>query len=168
MPEEIGPLQDLTSPLLRLADGRLALSVETNKTYEDRSKWLQRVVFFHSTDGGPHVERTGHGRLRSNRPYFTNWDQRAAVALDGRIAAFVWTYDNDSCRYLDIHRRVSRDGGFTWSPAKPLGFSDQPSRPAILPDGRVVLAWVDRFGSRSIRARLATDVEAPFDPPVRS
>ena len=34
---------------------------------------------------------------------------------------------------------------------------------AILPDGRVVLAWVDRFGSRSIRARLAPGIDAPFD-----
>jgi hypothetical protein len=162
MPEEIGP-PSLTSPLLPLADGRLALSVETNKTYEDRSKWLQRVVFFHSNDGGlKWVGPVTAGADPTGRIF--NWDQRAAVAPDGRIPAFVWTYDNESCRYLDIHRRISRDGGFTWSPAEPLGFADQPSRPAILPDGRVVLAWVDRFGSRSIRARLAADVEASFDP----
>jgi BNR repeat-like domain len=161
MPEEIGP-PSLTSPLLRIADGRLALSVENNKTYEDRSKWLQRVVLFHSADGG----LTWSGPVTAGADptgRIFNWDQRVAVAPDGRIVAFVWTYDSESCRYLDIHRRVSRDGGFTWSSAEPLGFADQPSRPAILPDGRVVLAWVDRFGSRSIRARLAADVEAPFD-----
>ena len=39
----------------------------------------------------------------------------------------------------------------------------RPRPPAILPDGRAVLAWVDRFGSRSIRARLATAADAPFD-----
>ncbi len=43
-----------------------------------------------------------------------------------------------------------------------LGFADQPSHPAILPDGRVVVAWVDRFQSRSIRARLSASSDAPF------
>jgi hypothetical protein len=28
----------------------------------------------------------------------------------------------------------------------------------------MVLAWVDRFGTHSIRARLATDIAAPFTP----
>src|SRR5262249_26109924 len=92
-----------------------------------------------------------------------NWDQRAAVAPDGRLAAFTWTYDSTTCRYLNVHRRISRDSALSWSPAEDLGFSDQPSHPAILPDGRTVLAWVDRFGSRWIRARLASDVAGPFE-----
>ena len=33
----------------------------------------------------------------------------------------------------------------------------------MLPDGRVVLAWVDRFGTASIRARQADAVDAPFE-----
>jgi len=56
----------------------------------------------------------------------------------------------------------SKDGGKTWSDPVDLGFGDQPSRPAILPDGRVVLAWVDRFGTQTIRARLAANTDAPF------
>lgn len=40
----------------------------------------------------------------------------------------------------------------------------QPSHPAMLTDGRVVLAWVDRFQTVSIRARLAPAIDAPFDP----
>ena len=44
------------------------------------------------------------------------------------------------------------------------GFADQPGHPAVLPDGRVVLAWVDRFGTASIRARQADAVDAPFEP----
>ncbi|MGJ8529852.1 hypothetical protein [Maritalea sp.] len=31
-------------------------------------------------------------------------------------------------------------------------------------DGRVVLAWVDRFGSQSIRARMALTIDAAFQP----
>ena len=34
----------------------------------------------------------------------------------------------------------------------------------MLPDGRIVLAWVDRFGSGSIRARVAARAAADFDP----
>ena len=45
-----------------------------------------------------------------------------------------------------------------------IGVADQAARPAILADGRVVLAWVDRFGSQSIRARAAASIDAPFEP----
>lgn len=35
--------------------------------------------------------------------------------------------------------------------------------PAILQDGRVVLAWVDRYRTGSIRARFSASLEAPFE-----
>jgi hypothetical protein len=34
----------------------------------------------------------------------------------------------------------------------------------VLSDGRVVLPWVDRFGTRTIRARLAPAIDADFAP----
>lgn len=162
MPDEIGPAS-LTSPLLKLADGRLAMSIETNKPYLDRSKWQQRAVYFHSADEGRTwsapvtVAEDPSGRI-------FNWDLRAAVAPDGRIASFAWTYDSQTSTYLDIHRRISADGGMSWTPPEPIGVSDQAARPAIRPDGSMVLAWVDRFGSKSIRARHAPAIDAPFDP----
>ena len=162
MPEEIGP-PSLTNPILLLNDGTLALSIESNKTYLDASKWYQRVVLFHSTDQGqtwgpPAVA----GFDPTGRIY--NWDQRLGVAPDGRIAAFLWTYNSEALKYLNIHRRVSTDGGKSWSKAEDMGFTDQPSRPAMLPDGRVVLPWVDRFKTATIRARLASALDAAFDP----
>jgi hypothetical protein len=162
MPEEIGP-PSLTSPLLRLADGRLAMSIETNKPYRDRSKWMQRAVFFFSEDDGqtwsaPHaVAEDPTGRI-------FNWDLRCATAPDGRIASFAWTYDSVTAAYRDIHRRVSADGGAFWTAPEALGFADQAGRPAIRPDGSIVLPWVDRFGSRTIKARMAPALDAPFDP----
>ena len=48
--------------------------------------------------------------------------------------------------------RVDRTG-----PPTDLGFADQPGHPAMLADGSVVMAWVDRFGTRSIRARRVRD-----------
>jgi hypothetical protein len=161
LPDEIGPAS-LTSPVLKLADGRLAISVETNKHYYDDSKWLQKVVLFHSGDGGQTWEPPiVAGQDPSGRIF--NWDQRLGLAPDGRIGAFVWTYDSQTNAYLNVHRRVSADGGTSWTPAEDLGFADQAGRPAVLPDGRVVLPWVDRFGTRSIRARIAQAIDAPFD-----
>jgi hypothetical protein len=161
LPEEIGPAS-LTSPILRLTDGRLAMSIENNKPYLDRSKWQQRAVFFHSSDEGltwsapTTVAEDPTGRI-------FNWDLRCAVAPDGRIGTFAWTYDSTTASYLDIHRRISRDGGVTWTAPEDIGVADQAARPAVLSGGSTVLAWVDRFGTRSIRARWASDIAAPFD-----
>jgi hypothetical protein len=157
---DIGP-PSLTSPILALADGRLAISVETNKPYYDRSVWRQRVVYLYSDDRGltwnPPVTVCEDPEAR-----IFHWDQRAAVAPDGRVVTFSWVYDRQEKSYRNILQHTSRDGGRTWSDPVDLGFADQPSRPAILPDGRVVLAWVDRFGTQTIRARLAANVDAPF------
>ena len=161
MPAEMGGPPNLSNPVLQLSDGTLAMSVETNKHYHDASKWYQRVTLFHSDDRGLTWRGpTMAGYDPTGRIF--NWDQRAAVAPDGRIVAFLWTYDSESRSFLHIHRRLSSDSGKTWSPADDLGFADQPSYPAILADGRVVLAWVDRFKTQSIRARLAPRIDAAF------
>lgn len=162
MPAWVGPAS-LTSPVVRLADGTLALSVETNKHYHDAGPWMQRVVLFHSADGGrgwgpPYTA----GADPSGRIF--HWDQRLGLAPDGRLGAFIWTYDSVAKVYLNVHRKVSADGGRSWGDAEDLGFADQAGRPAVLPDGRVVLPWVDRFGTRSIRVRVAANIAAPFDP----
>jgi hypothetical protein len=162
LPEEIGPAS-LTSPILKLPDGRLVLSVETNKQYHDSSQWYQRVVLVHSSDGG---QSWGAPITAGQDPTgrIFNWDQRLGLAPDGRIGAFIWTYDSTTRAYRNVHRRISADGGQTWTEAADLGFADQAGRPAVLPDGRVVLPWVDRFGTRSIRVRLAPAIDAAFDP----
>jgi len=162
MPSEIGPAS-LTSPLLNLADGTLAMSIETNKHYLDDSPWMQKVVFFLSHDQG---QTWGEPISAGEDPtgHIFNWDLRCGVAADGRVATFAWTYDTRTARYLNIHRRISSDHGKSWSAPVDLGFADQAARPAMIPDGRVLLAYVDRFGSHAIRARLASAVDAPFDP----
>lgn len=162
LPDDIGP-PSLTNPIIKLTSGSLAMSIETNKTYTDRSKWYQKVVFFLSLDAGKTWGKpvtTGYdptGRI-------FNWDQRVGVAHDGTIAAFLWTYDSETKTYLNSHRRLSSDEGKSWSEAEDLGFTDQPGHPAVLDDGRVVLCWVDRFYSHSIRARLASSIGGTFDP----
>ena len=162
MPDDVGP-PSLTNAILRLADGRLVLSVESNKPYMDASPWFQRVVHLRSDDDGQTwsppetVCADPTGRI-------ANWDQRGAIAPDGRFVTFTWTYDFEAVAYRNINRRISSDGGATFGPAEDIGVADQPGHPAILPDGRLVLAWVDRFGSGTIRARSAAAIDAPLDP----
>ncbi len=162
LPEEIGPAS-LTTPIMKLPNGTLAMSIETNKDYEDRSKWFQKVVLFHSRDKGKTwgppvtVGQDPAGRI-------FNWDQRAAVTPDGRIVALVWTFDTQTNTYLNVHRRISSDGGHKWSAVDDLGFTDQAGHPAIFPDGRVIVPYVDRFNTHSIRARWAEDVAASLAP----
>ncbi len=157
---DVGP-PSLTNPVVRLGDGRLMVSIETNKSYFDRSKWFQRVVHCYSGDEGAMWTAPVTVCQDPTGAVF-HWDQRVAVDARGVIAAFSWTYDKDANRYLPIRRHVSRDHGATWT-TDTLGFSDQPSRPAVFPDGRAVLAWVDRYGSMSIRARMAAGLEGVFD-----
>lgn len=161
-PRELGP-PSLTSPVLRLPSGRLAVSIETNKNYEDGSEWFQRVVYAYSEDRGQ-TWGTPVTVCQDPTARIFHWDQRAAVCPDGRLVTFTWTYDRLTARYLNVQRRLSSDEGITWTIPEDLGFADQPSRPAILPDGRLVVAWVDRFQSRSIRARLAVRNDALFLP----
>jgi hypothetical protein len=162
LPEDVGP-PSLTSPILRLPSGRLAVSIETNKCYLDTSPWLQRVVYAYSEDSG---QTWGSPVTVCQDPTarIFHWDQRAGVCPNGQLMTFTWTYDRETNGYLNVQRRLSKDEGSTWSAPDDLGFADQPSHPAILPDGRVVIAWVDRFRSRSIRARLSGGVDGPFLP----
>ncbi len=162
VPSEIGP-PSLTNPVIRFPSGRLAISIETNKNYNDSAKWIQRVVYFYSADDGK-TWSAPVTTCQDRAARIFNWDQRAAVCPDGRLVTFTWTYDCKTTRYLNIQRRISSDEGATWLEPEDLGFADQASHPAILPDGSVVLAWVDRFQTRSIRARLAAAVDAPFLP----
>jgi hypothetical protein len=162
LPEELGP-PSLTNPLIQLPDGTLVMNIETNKQYYDSSKWYQRVVCLHSSDLGKTWGDPMDAGFDPSGEIF-NWDQRVGMTTDGTLATFTWTYNTSTQQYLNIHRRISDDGGRTWSEAEDIGVTDQAAHPAILPDGHTVLAWVDRFQSQSIRARLAPHIDAEFDP----
>lgn len=162
LPADIGP-PSLTNPLVKLKDGGLLLSVETNKHYDDESQWYQRAVTLRSYDDGQSWDGpTDAGYDRSGRVF--HWDQRVGVTADGHLVSFAWVYDTEAGTYCNIRRRLSADSGRTWSAAQDIGIADQAGHPAMLSDGRIVLAWVDRFGSGSIRARAAAHAGADFDP----
>ena len=50
-PPEIGP-PSLTNRILQLRDGRLVMSLESNKHYDDSSPWFQWVTYLYSADSG--------------------------------------------------------------------------------------------------------------------
>ncbi|WDR02600.1 sialidase family protein [Devosia algicola] len=160
LPDELGP-PSLTNPLMIMPDGTWLLSIETNKTYLDAGPWMQKAVFVRSKDQGNNWSAPFDVAVDPTGNIF-NWDLRCAVAADGQIASFAWTYDKPANHYLNIHRRVTTDGGRSWSAPQDLGFTDQAGRPAVLLDGRVLLPWVDRFDRASIQMRVAENINAPF------
>ena len=121
-------------------------------------------MFLRSADGGrtwsePRtVAQDPSGRL-------FNWDMRCGVRPDGRIDTFAWTYDREAGAYLDIHHRIAAADASDVTPARPLGFADQPGRPATLADGRLVLPYVDRFDTGRILARMAPRTDGEFGEP---
>ena len=161
LPNEIGP-PSLTNPIMKLPNGKLIMSIENNKHYYDQSKWYQKNVFICSIDNGktwskPYLaagDKTGR---------IFNWDLRCGVNDSGIITSFAWTYDSVKKNFLNIHQRISNDEGNTWSQPKDLNISDQPSHPAILKNGKVVLAYVDRFKDQSIKVRASDNLNASFD-----
>ncbi len=162
LPADIGP-PSLTNPIIKLPDGALLLSIESNKHYHDESKWYQRAVTLRSYDGGTSWDAPSDAGYDPTGRIF-HWDQRLGLTIDGRLVSFAWVYDTEAETYRNIRRRLSADAGCAWSAAQDIGIADQAGHPAMLPDGRIVLAWVDRFGSGSIRARVAARAAANFDP----
>ena len=146
----------ITGPVLRLSEDRWGCQFELNKHYYDRSVWRQRSVMMFSEDGGKtwpeHVYVSGDP---GNRIFY--WDQRPGVLADGRILDVFWTYDTAEAVYLNTHACESRDQGRTWSAMWDTGVPGQPAAPVSLPDGSVVMAYVDRTAAPIIKARVSCD-----------
>ena len=136
MPADVGP-PSLTNGLIRFPSGRLVLSVETNKEYLDDSPWFQRVVHLWSDDDGATwsdpitVVSDPTGRI-------ANWDQRGAVAPDGRLVSYSWTYDFQAVAYREIRRRISADEGRNYGDPTELDIADHAKRQVRFFDGRIV------------------------------
>jgi hypothetical protein len=146
----------ITGPVLVLGDGRLACQFEVNKPYDDTQPWRHAAAWKVSSDDGrtwPHYVNVAHdpgGRLMY-------WD--AHYAFDGRggaLAAF-WTYDRQQQRDRNIHLSESHDGGQTWTIPRDCGLAGQVGHPILLDGERLLLIYVDRFHTRSIRAAISHD-----------
>ena len=146
----------VTGPALVLPHGEWVCQFELNKHYEDREPWRHSSVLMFSRDEG----KTWPDHVAvSNDPdnRFFYWDQRPGLLADGRLLDLFWTYDSRKADYLNIHARMSEDHGRTWSPLWDTGVPGQPAAPVQLPDGKVVMVYVDRTEAPTIKARVSRD-----------
>lgn len=146
----------LTGPILSLKNGELACQIELNKHYDDDSPWHHSSVLLFSKDEG----RTWGDSSRvtadpENRIFY--WDQRPSVLADGSLLDLFWTFDRVAAEYLPIHFSVSRDNGRNWTHPASTEVPGQPAQPVQLPDGRVVMVYVDRTARPVLKARLSSD-----------
>jgi len=151
-----------TGPILRGAPGVLAAFYETNKDFDDPSPWHhQALVKFSYDEGQTWPEHAVTAADATGSKYY--WDQRPAVLRENVLLTLLWTYDRTVGKDVPIHWIRSDDGGRTWGEPASTGIAGQVAYPAALADGRVLMAYVDRFGKRTIRARLSDDEGASWD-----
>ena len=145
-----------TGPLLPLRNGQWALQFETNKTYYDTSTWKHAsVLMFSADEGRTWPEFTAVAADPEGRVFY--WDQRPAALADGSLMDMFWTFDRQDAVYLNIHGRESCDDGRTWSELWDTGLPGQPGPPALLPDGRLAMPYVDRSDVPLIKIRSSRD-----------
>ena len=145
-----------TGPMLLLPNGDWALHFETNKHYYDTSPWRCSSVFMYSRDQGKTWPEYVKAAEDPDARFFY-WDQRPGVLPDGRILDLFWTFDRREAVYLNIHAAESKDNGRTWSVPWDIGLPGQPAEPVGLPDGRIVLAYMDREETPVLKARTSSD-----------
>jgi len=146
----------ITGPILLLPNGDWALQFETNKTYHDTSVWRHQSVLMYSSDGGQTWPQFSEVAADPEARVFY-WDQRPRVLADGSLLDLFWTFDRQRSLYLNIHARVSKDCGRTWSDLWDTGVPGQPAPPASLPDGRIVMPYVDRQQTPTVKLRTSSD-----------
>jgi hypothetical protein len=146
----------ITGAPLILPDGRWAVPFEVNKHYNDRAPWQHASCVTFSSDDGATWSDVVDVHADPDRAVFC-WDQRLALLPGGDVLALFWTFDRRANAYLNIHARRSTDAGRTWGPLTDTGVPGQPARPVGLPDGRVVMVYVDRTAEPQIKSRCSRD-----------
>ena len=145
-----------TGAILVLPDGQWAAPFEVNKHYDDPNPWQHASCLTLSRDQGATWSEVIVVHSDPTRRMFC-WDQRIAVLTDGTLLGLFWTFDRQANAYLSIHSRGSNDSGRSWGPLTDAGVPGQPARPVGLPDGRVVMVYVDRTAEPQIKARCSRD-----------
>lgn len=146
----------LTGPILLCKNGDWALQFELNKDYYEESEWHHKSVLMLSSDEGQTWPKYSLASSDSeNRVFY--WDQRPNVLQDGTLLDLFWTYDNGAAKYLNIHARASKDNGRTWGEIWDTDVPGQPAPPVEMADGKLLMVYVDRESTPSIKARVCVD-----------
>ena len=105
----------------------------------------------------PEVMQNGDpAAIKIDGPLGKRIDARPSI-VNGDILDFFWTFDNGKSVYLNIHARKTADRGITGADMWDTGIPGQPAPPALLPDGRIVMVYVDRTGVPIIKLRVSND-----------
>ncbi len=144
----------LTGPVMRMPDGRLALSFETNKHYDDPTPVKHHAALIFSEDEGATWKEP---TVVATSPEYYFWDQRHAILPDGSSLALFWTYSIQKERDVEIHRAFSRDSGRTWDTPTGIGIEGQVAYPVSLGGDDVLMLYVHRHQPPSLRALLSRD-----------
>ena len=151
----------ITGPVLQLADGELACQFEVNKNYDDPRPWRHAAAWKISHDGGQTwPEWVEVANDPADRLMY--WDAHYALGSDGFCLAAFWTYNHAEGCDSPIHLSTSHDFGRHWSAPRNAQIIGQIAHPVLLPDGRLVLIYIERFATRSIRALLSDDLGKSF------
>lgn len=145
-----------TGPIVALPDGRIMCQFELNKGAHQQGDWVHKPVIKVSADDGrswgPAVT-PAHDP--GNRIYY--WDQRPTALRDGTLINAYWVYDRQASSYMNTRVNFSHDSGQTWTQPIDIGFEAQPSPVVELPDGRLVMVYMDRTQAVAVRARISED-----------
>jgi hypothetical protein len=151
----------ITGPVLQLADGDLACQFEVNKDYDDPRPWRHAAVWKISRDGGitwPDCVEVAHDP--ADRLMY--WDAHYALGSGGFCVGAFWTFDRIASRDATIHLSFSNDDGRHWSTPHDAKIVGQIAHPILLVDGQLMLIYIERFATRSIRALLSDDMGRSF------
>jgi len=147
----------ITGPALYIEPDCLALQFELNKPYYETSPWQHASILLFSRDKGKTwTQPVIVAKDPENKIFY--WDQRASVLQDGSIFDTFWTYDNETCSYLNIHARYSADAGKTWSEIWDTGVWGQPGHVISLPDGKIAMPFIQRDRYPVIKIRVSDDM----------
>jgi len=151
----------ITGPVLQLANGDLACQFEVNKDYDDPRPWRHAAAWKISRDSGqtwPDCIEVAHDP--ADRLMY--WDAHYALGPKGFCVASFWTYNHAEGRDAPIHLSFSHDNGRHWSLPQDTNITGQIAHPVLLEDGRIVLLYIERFETRSIRALVSDDLGKSF------
>lgn len=147
----------ITGPILVLPNGEWIYHSEVNKHYDDaETVWHHSSVFMISKDQGRTWPELAVASSCPENRYFY-WDQRPQLLDNGKVLDLFWSFDNKEAKYINIQAREFNPADRSWSEMWNTGIPGQPAPPVSLADGRIVMVYVDREGSPTLKARTSND-----------
>jgi hypothetical protein len=155
----------LTGPVVRWADGLIALAFESFKEFDDPQPAQHGSWLMLSRDAG---RRFGAPLLLAPRHEVYYWDARLCPAeRPGAFVALYWTHDRAAQRDLNVHlRRGQIDGAAVdEQPVVPTTIRGQIAAPLWVDDERLLAFVVDRHRPGTMKLWQSRDGGRSWPPP---